>query len=203
MCHIEDDSTVVEGVICVVDVKQSNQHVVSNNRTRLQTGIDPNCHHFVSSAGSPASLPYWLSVSSWCASGTEEKPLIGSPTSTCCPPPTPAPPTSPTTSWPFCLQVWKKGLQSRGRRCEKSTPHIKTSSGVCSTEVTEPRCFNMCDGCVQMRRLQIVCKYLQNATSCSTLDLSFFLSFFIWVCRCNSTDDSNKEVTPSVLLWTM
>lgn len=32
MCHIEDDSTVVEGVICVVAVKQSNQHVVTTEQ---------------------------------------------------------------------------------------------------------------------------------------------------------------------------
>ncbi len=65
---------------------------------------------FVSPAGSPASLPCWCSVSSLCVSGTEEKPLTGFLTSTCCPLLTPAPPISQMMSWLFCLSACRDGL---------------------------------------------------------------------------------------------
>lgn len=103
----------------------------SRRADRLESGSGPKSFIMSASppAGRPTSPPYWCSVSSWCASGTEGRPLIGSPTSTRCPPPTPAPPVSQIKSWRFCRPACGDGLWSNGRRCEKSTPPIKTSSG--------------------------------------------------------------------------
>lgn len=104
--------------------------VILNIRTSFFVKIS-----FPLPAGNTIFLLYWRSVSSWCANATEEQPLIGSRTLTCCQLRTPAPPTSPMKSWWYCHPVCRERLGSSGKQCGKSTLLIKTFSGVCDIKL--------------------------------------------------------------------